>query len=120
MLRTVSNSEGSYVRTELASWRCVELILLDQSPPGARHRFLSIKFKVQFQHVHSRLAKKAKLPPLGVLCDNLSHFSLAHAAFTYDARDLKLRSGRRNMWIKSRCRSSDQIDRHRLAWIFFL
>src|SRR5580765_245483 len=89
------------------------------SAPGCLygHWFPLIEIEIQFEHIHSRLAENAKLAAFRMRIDDLSHFVLAHFAFSGDARNLKLSRRRRDVRVKSRTGSSHQVNGHRLAGI---
>ena len=79
-----------------------------------------IQSQIQQQHIHARFTQKAELASFGVRCDHLPNLLFGHAAFARHAGNLKIRSGRRNVWIKARSGSRNQINRNWLARILGL
>src|SRR5271154_1182734 len=71
-----------------------------------------VQIQIQQQHVHPRLTKKSKLPPLSVLNDKLSDGVLGQMPLTRHSSHLELSGSRGDIRIKPRSRSSHQIDRN--------
>src|SRR5271154_383703 len=85
-----------------------------------RERVRGVEFEVQLEDIDARFAKEAEVAPLGMFCDHRSQVLFRNSPNARDPRNLKFRSGWRNMRVKTRAGTRDQINRHRHIGIFGL
>jgi hypothetical protein len=79
-----------------------------------------IERNIEFEYVNAWLAQESPLPVLRVLKNQARDFSFRNLAFRSYAPNLKLRRRWRDIWIQSRSRCRNQIDRDGSTGIFGL